>query len=350
MEKSNKPGKQTVGFDLSDKVSTFVVLDSEGQIVTEGKVKTTREAIVRQFAAEACIIALEVGGHSPWVSRLLLELGHEVIVANPREVALIARNQRKTDRLDALRLAQLARVAPDLLSPVRHRSQRAQVDLELLRARDVLVAARTSLINHIRSVAKSLGVRLPVSSSSSFHLKVVEAIPEELRPVEGPLLATLAQLTEQIRDMDRQIEELIQTRYPAARALMEQINGVGPITALAYVLTIEEPGRFKKSRDVGPYLGLTRRQRDSGESMPQLHITKAGDRFLRKLLIQCGHYILGPFGRECDLRQWGLTLADKHGRKRAIVAVARKLAVLMHSLWSTGEVYEPLRRTAAATA
>jgi len=140
--------------------------------------------------------------------------------------------------------------------------------------------------------------------------------------------------------------------YPQTQVL-RQVNGVGPLTSLAFVLTLEEPGRFRTSRAVGPYLGLTPRSRDTGESHPQLHITKAGDIFLRKLLVQCAHYILGPFGKDCDLRRWGLRLAgttSKDQKKRALPATARKLAVLLHQLWLTGEVYQPLREVTKAAA
>lgn len=350
MKKLITSGRRIVGLDLSDKQSTFVVLDRKGQVVEEGKVRNNRCALEKQFSGERCRIALEAGCHSPWISRLFLEMGHEVIVANPRQVALITKNQRKTDRLDALRLARLARVDPQLLSPITHRSQQAQEDLELLRSREQLVATRTMLINHVRAVVKSVGERLPECSGPTFHKKVAPAIPEALRLALEPMLEVIGKVTEKIKAMDKQVVRLMEERYPVARALMEQLNGVGPLTGLAFVLTIEEPGRFLKSRDVGAYLGLTRRQRDSGESTPELHITKAKDAFVRRLLVQCAHYILGPFGRDSDLRRWGLRLVGSSGKKRAITAVARKLAVLMHSLWRTGEIYEPLRQSNALVA
>lgn len=349
MEKPTTLSERIVGLDLSDKQSTFVVLDHTGRVVDEGKVGMSQSALSRQFGSGTARIALETGCHSPWVSRLLTGLGHEVIVANSRQVALISKSHRKSDRLDALTLARLARVDPQLLRPVAHRSQQAQEDLVLLRARDQLVSIRTQLINHTRGVTKALGVRLPRCSAPAFARKVAGFIPESVRPALEPVLAIISQLTEQIQAMDRKVLGLIEERYPVAQAL-QRIHGVGPLTALAYVLTLEEPARFRQSRDVGAYLGLTRRRRDSGESAPQLHITKAGNAFLRRLLVQCAHYILGPFGQDSDLRAWGLSLAARLGRKRAIIAVARKLAVLMHRLWSTGEVYEPLRSRLPAAA
>jgi transposase len=347
MKQGNSIGK-TVGLDISDKVSTFVVLDPRGNVSLEGKVLTKPEALRRTFGGQPRRIALEVGTHSPWISRLLGDMGHEVIVANPRQVALIARNQRKTDRLDAERLARLARFDPELLQPVHHRSRQAQEDLEILRARDQLVSMRTSAINHVRSVVKSVGERLPTCSSDSFATRVEDLIPDGLKLALSFHLKTIASLTKDIRAMDRQVQRITRDRYPAARILQDQVHGVGPLTALAFVLILEDPQRFADSRDAGAYLGLTRRVRDSGESSPSLHITKAGDAFLRRLLIQCAHYILGPFGQDSDLRRWGLALCTRVGRKRGIVAVARKLSVLLHHIWNTGVVYQPFRVVPAA--
>lgn len=343
MSKTIRITGRVVGLDLSDRQSTFVVLDRRGQVVGEGKVATTRAAISCQFGGPCLRIALEAGTHSPWVSRLLGALGHEVIVANPRQLPLIAHSDRKTDRFDALTLARLARLDPQLLRPIHHRTRQAQEDLAVLRARDELVKARTMLVGHVRSVVKSLGERLPSCSAETFPKKVSGALPDSLRPALDPMLAVIASLTVEIRGMDKRILCLIDEGYPVARAFMAQISGVGPMTALGYVLAIEDPGRFRRSRDVGAYLGATPRQRDSGERTPRLHISKAGDALLRRLLVQCAHYILGPFGQDSDLRRWGLRLAGSSSKKRAIVAVARKLAVIMHRLWVTGEVYEPLR-------
>ncbi len=349
MKKSSTRSRTIVGLDLSDKQSTFVVLDRGGKVVEEGKVRTTPSALAQQFRGAPSRIAMETGCHSPWVSRQLSEMGHEVIVANPRQVHLISKSYRKSDRQDALILARVARLDPALLGPVRHRSEEAQVDLALLRSRDALVATRTALVNHVRGSVKSLGERLPGCSAASFHKKVAAHIPAALRLALGPVLASISELTAQIRAIDKEVMRLLK-KYPAARALKEQIHGVGVLTALAFVLTLEDHTRFAKSREVGAYLGLTRKRRESGESEPELHITKAGDPFLRRLLVQCAHYILGPFGRQSDLRRWGMALAARLGRKRAIIAVARKLAVLMHRLWTTGEVYQPLRQLPAQAA
>ena len=195
-------------------------------------------------------------------------------------------------------------------------------------------------------MAKAMGMRLPSCSAESFATKVRQGMPAVLETALSPLLASVAELTKQIDISGRHLEKLAQERYPEAAAL-RQVKGVGPLVSLTYVLTLEDKQRFRRSRDVGAYLGLTARQRESGESKPQLHITKAGDRYLRSLLVQSAHHIMGR-GPDTDLRRWGQRLAgngNKTLKKRAITAVARKLAVLLHRLWVTGEVYEPLRNS-----
>ena len=310
----------------------------------ERALPTSPAALQRKFSAlPRSRLALEVGSHSRWASQLLEGLGHEVLVANARKVRAIYANPRKGDRNDAETLARLARLDPALLSPIRHRSAQAQADLAILRSRDALVRSRTLLINHVRGMVKSFGARLPSCSAECFPSRVVAWLPEALAPTVSPVLETITGLTRQIRSYDRQIEDLCQTRYPQTQALCP-IGGVGALTALAFVLTLEDPGRFAKSRHVGPALGLVPRRDQSGSHDPQLRITKTGDAFLRRLLVGSAQYILGPFGPDCDLRRWGLALAERGGKnakKRAVVAVARKLAILLHHLWITGEAYDP---------
>jgi transposase len=338
----------TIGVDLGDRFSHVAVLDSEGEVVEEARIPTTEPAMRRWFGRIGLArVALEVGTHSRWVDRALRDLGHEVIVANAREVRLIYGGDHKTDRLDAEALARLARLDPALLHGIEHRSEDAHQDLAVIRAREVLVRTRTRLITHVRGAVKSAGSRVPRSSAASFHHKAMEAIPEGLQPALQPLLDQLEQITRQIRDYDRQIATLSAERYPETR-LLTQVPGVGPITALAFVLTLENPNRFKRSRAVGTYLGLCPRTDQSGDKDPQCRITKAGNPMLRRLLVQAAHYQLGPFGPDTDLRRWGLARAERGGRiakRKAVIAVARKLAVLLHRLWVTAEVYEPLRNT-----
>jgi transposase len=335
----------TVGLDLGDRHSHFCVLDAGGEPREQGKVAMSPKDLTAFFARVApARLVLEVGGQSPWVSRLAQTAGLEVIVANPRRVQLITRNERKNDRTDAELLARLGRVDPKLLSPVQHRSAQCQADLAVNRARDVAVASRTALINHVRGAIKSYGQRLPTCSPDSFHKRVPAHLPVDLVPALTPIVQLIGQVSDQIRNFDARIEQLADGRYPDTK-LLRQVSGVGPVTALTYVLTLDNPARVSHSRQVGPYIGLVPRRHDSGACTPQLRITKAGDPALRRLLVIAANYILGPFGPDCDLRRFGQKLAaqgGKNGRKRAKVAVARKLAVLLHHLWKTGEVYDPL--------
>lgn len=335
----------TIGLDLGDKYSEGCVVDASGEVVETFRVRTTQPALDRVLARFGkARVVLEVGTHSPWVSRRVSAQGHGVIVANPRRVRLIAENDSKSDGFDAELLARLGRVDPQLLHPIVHRGEQAQRDLVLLRARDGLVRARTQLINQVRGFAKSLGTRLPRSSTEAFPRRVRCVAAMDLFPGLETMLEMTERLTQEIRAMDREVERLCRERYPETK-LLRQVKGVGPITALCFVLTLEDPNRFQKSRSVGAYLGLRPRQRDSGEQRPQLRITKAGDELLRRLLVSAAHYVLGPFGPDTELRRIGLRLAETGGqaaKKRAVVAVARRLAVLLHRLWVTGEVYQPL--------
>lgn len=335
----------TVGLDLGDRFSQVAVLDADGQLVEESRVATTESALRQRFSGcPRMRIALETGTHSPWVSRVLLECGHEVLVANSRKLRLIYENRRKSDKVDALYLARLARLEPKLLAPVVHRGAAAQKDMALLRSRDAMVATRTLLINHTRGLVKSLGGRLPRCSSGAFQKRVIKSIPQPLEPGLLAVVETIASVTETIKRLEGQLEAMAEQSYPETK-LLRQVVGVGPITALAYVLTIEDPKRFCKSRAVGPFLGLAPGRMSSGDSDPQMRITKEGDPFLRRLLVNAAHYILGPFGPDCDLRRFGSKIASRGGKnakKRALVAVARKLAVLLHHLWRCAEIYEPL--------
>lgn len=341
----------TIGLDVGDRTSRVLAMDAAGASVHEESLRTTSAALQRFFSRyPGARVALEVGTHSPWISRLLQGLGLETIVANARKVRLISHNERKTDRMDAELLARLARVDPALLYPIRHRGATAQADLALLHARDALVRNRTRLINHVRGAVKSLGARLPGCSAAAFAQRAAAHLPAELAPALEPLLAESARLTALIRGYDRRIEALCAKRYPVT-ARLRQVRGVGPLTALAFVLTLEDPARFARSRKVGPYLGLVSRRHDSAEARPQLRISKAGDEFLRRLLVSCAQYILGPFAKDCVLRRHGEAIARKGGKnakKRAVVAVARKLAVLLHALWRSGADYEPDRAQAVA--
>jgi transposase len=341
----------TIGMDLGDRWTHVSVLDGSGQVVEESRVATQPASLRRWLAARSpSRVVLEVGTHSPWVSRIVEEVGHEAVVANARKLRLIYANEGKSDRVDAESLARVGRLDASLLHPIQHRSAGFQADRVLLRSREVLVRTRTALVNHVRGSVKAMGRRLPACTTPAFARRASSELPTELQEALAPVLAVIEELSKRIRAYDRAIGKRAAESYPQAERL-RQVTGVGALTALAFVLCIEDAGRFPRSRTVGAYLGMIPRRSQSGERDPQLRITKAGDEGLRRLLVGSAHYILGPFGPDTDLRRFGLRLAERGGpaaKKRAIVAVARKLAVLLHRLWVTGESYEPLRRANAA--
>jgi transposase len=338
--------KMTAGLDLGDRYSYLCLIDTEnGEMVEEGRLRTTPEAFRRRFSSELPLrIAIEAGTHSPWVSRVLETCGHEVLVANARKLRLIYANKHKTDEVDAENLARLARLDPKLLYPLKHRGEGSQAHMAIIRSRQALVASRTQLVNHVRGAVKSFGARLPKCPARSFHKRAAEHIPEVLLPALEPILEQIGSLTERIRQYDRQLETVSEEHYPET-GLLRQVEGIGTLTALTFVLTLEDPHRFEKSRSVGAYLGLVPATYRSGDRDPQKRISKEGDEMLRKLLVGSAHYVLGPFGSDSDLRRHGQKIASRGGKnakKRAAVAVARKLSVLLHHLWITGELYEPL--------
>ena len=349
MKKSSKtqrgipPGEskpeQVVGLDLGDRFSHYSMLSSTGEMMEEGRIQTTQAALEKQFGSEPRMrIALEAGTHSPWVSRLLKGYGHQVIVANPRKIPTLTGSESKNDRNDAEQLARMASFDPKLLHPIQHRSVERQQDLNLIHTRSVLVRARTMLINAARGLVKSAGGRLPTCSSEALPGKVSAA----QKAVCAPLLDQVAQINQAISAMDKQIDGL-DKKYPEI-GVLRTVPGVGPVVAACYVLTLDSPQAMETNRQAGAYLGLRPRQQQSGNSDPQCRITKTGNTYLRCLLVQSAQYILGRSGPNSELRSWGLKLAasgGKRGKKRAIVAVARKLAVVLLSMWRNRKKFEP---------
>ena len=347
----SKPA-QVVGLDLGDRHSHYCMLSSTGEMMEEGRIQTTLAAMEKHFAGEPRMrIALEAGTHSPWVSRWLKSYGHEVIVANPRKIPTLTKSESKNDRNDARQLARMAAFDPELLHPIEHRSPGRQQDLNLIHTRSVLVRARTMLINSVRGVVKSAGERLAACSSESFPEKVPGAVPPSLKAACIPLLEQIGQMNQAIAAMDKQIEGL-DKKYPEI-AVLRTAPGVGPVVAACYVLTLDNPQAMETNRQAGAYLGLRPRQQQSGDSNPQCGITKTGNTYLRSLLVQSAQYILGRRGPNSELRCWGLKLAasgGKRGKKRAIIAVARKLAVILLSMWRNRKKFEPFPQSAAQLA
>jgi transposase len=339
-----------VGCDVSDKFTELCIVNRAGAVIEARRVRTSKPALVRAIEKHGrARVALEAGTHSRWIQEALAAAGHQVVVANPRQLQLIWKGRKKTDRTDANLLAKLARVDVSLLAPVHHRSRGAQIDLAVLRSRDLLVSVRTRLINHVRGLLKQFGLRVPGCSPEVFVGRANETVPAALEPALRPVLDSLREVNARIGEHDKQVQRLFEASATAQR--LSQVDAVGPITSLAFALTIEDPTKFKSSRIVGSFLGLTPAKDQSGDSDPEKHISKAGNSFLRRLLIQCAHRLLGTFGPDCDLRRWGLALCARGGasaKKRAIVAVARKLAVVLHRIWVTRGSYDPNFKTAAA--
>lgn len=338
----------TVGLDLGDRRSHYCMLSQDGELIEEGRIATSEAGMRQQFQGEPKQrVVMECGTHSPWISRLLSQLGHQVIVANARKLRAISQNESKNDRADAEMLARLANSDPRLLCPIRHRSAERQQDLNLLRARDALVRSRTMLINAARGLVKSAGTRLPACDASCFARRARPALPAALQSAAIPLLDQIAALTEQIRQLDSNIDKLAR-RYPEI-ALLRTAPGVGPIVGAAYVLTLDHADAVSSSRAVGALLGLRPRQSQSGDSDPEQRISKTGNIYLRRLLVQSAQYILGRFGPDSALRRWGLHLAagGRRAKKRALVAVARKLAVILHVMWRTGQSYRAFPQSIA---
>lgn len=343
----------TIGLDLGDKESYMFALCFDGEILFDEPIPSTPEAFEYYFSRlPKARVVLEVGSLSRWASETLEKLGHQVVVANPRRASvLLTAAKRKGDRQDAQGLAMIGRSSPELLAPIKHRGREAHMDLCVVRARDGLVRARSQLVNLARSLVKATGRRLPPCSTPAFSRKAREAVPKELEPAILPLLDQIESLSLQIKRLDKKLEQLCE-KYGETKRL-RQLSGVGPLTALAYILTIEDPRRFQKSRTVGAFLGLAPALWASGESSPELRISKRGDDYLRRLLVSAAQYILGPFGSDSDLKRHGRRIAERGGKnakKRAVVAVARKLAVLLHKLWISDEPYEPLRNSKAQVA
>lgn len=329
----------TVGLDLGDRFSQYCTVNREGEVVETGRIPTTEAALRRHFeGGPGMRVALECGTHSAWIGRLLEQLGHQVLVANTRKLRAITASESKNDRNDAEKLARFAAYDPRLLSPIRHRSAERQRDLDLVHARSTLVRARTMIVNSLRGLVKSAGGRLPGCSTASFQTRAAASMPAALAVAARPLLDQVEALNRGIAEMDRLIEQLA-VRYPEIERL-RSVPGVGPVVAATYVLTLDSKDKIRHSRQAGAFLGLRPRQSQSGDSDPQQRIAKTGNVYLRSLLVQAAQYVLGRFGPDSELRRWGLKLAasgGKRGKKRAIVAVARKLAVILHRMWQTGD-------------
>ena len=338
----------TIGLDLGNKDTQCAVYGSDGARVEERKVTNNREQLTALFTRfPDARIVMEASTSTRWIHNLAVELGHEVVVANPRSIPIITASVKKCDRNDARLLAELGQVRPELLNPIKFRDDRYQAVRALLFARAQLVKQRASLVTFIRSEVRVLGFSLPSCGTKVFVKTCRKMVPTELRLALNPMFDSIDSLSAGVDTYNGHIEELSEGPF-AETQVLRQVHGVGPLVALAFVATIGDPARFEKSRTIGAYLGLVPRMKQSGRLNPDLGITKCGDRYMRSLLVSAATRILAPAGADSDLRRFGERIIGGGGRRaraRARIAVARKLGVLLHRLLCTGEVYEPLRNT-----
>jgi transposase len=339
--------KKTLGLDLGDRRSHYCLVDRRGREIDPAVVETTPSSLKAFFKRmKGARLVIEMSTHACWIADLAEAAGLEVLIANPRSFELLTKSYRKTDARDCQLLADAGRMSPRLLSPIVRRPKQCRVDLAALRARNCLVETRTKLVNHVRGVLKHHALRAPSCSPESFHRKVVAVIPKELEMALLPLVQTIEQLNKQIKSLESQTQTMAKERYPITETF-EAVAGVGQLISSTFAMTIADPNRFPDARTVGAYVGMVSRQDSSGDSNPELSITKAGDGEVRRLMVIAANYIMGPFGPDCDLKRFGLRMIDngrrkgKNAKKRAIIAVARKLAVLLLHLWKTGAKYDP---------
>ncbi len=340
---------ENCGIDLHLKSSEVCVVDESGETSERAKIPTTEKSFVRWFGGrEPMRICIEASGLSPWVGRILAGLGHEIIVANAQRVRLIAESTLKNDKVDAETLARLVRMDPALLCPIRHRREETQRLRGMLRVRRSMVNSRTACLNTARGLLRSFGYRVPGQRPERLaRALTTRKVPEELCRLVAPLVATALELDEKVQALDGEV-------IAAGRAFPEverfqQVPGIGPLVALSYVLCIEDPSRFHGSRDIPSFLGLRPRMRESAERSHFGSITRHGDAEMRRLLVQAAHGCLRS-RQDTELKRWAEQLAGRIGKKKAVVALARKLAVLLHHLWASGEDYQALRQEIAAAA
>jgi transposase len=328
------------GIDLHQDKSEICIIDEDGEVTEKTTVRTTRRALSRYFESRSRMrVVMEAGGSSPWVSRLIEGCGHEKVVCAPRRVRLIAESTLKADAVDAEVLARLVRIDPGFLGSVTHRSEEAQRLRSKLTVRTALVEARTKWINTVKGILRGFGYRVAGGGTRTFPQRVAKLdLPAELREVIEPLLTQLELVTAEIVRREEDLEQVAR-ELPVVEHL-RQIPGVGLIVSLYYVLTVDDPERFRRSRDVAAYFGLRPTMRSSASVSYFGRITREGDSEMRRLLVQAAHGLLRTRTRS-RLQDWAVELAGRRGKGKAVVALARKIAVLMHRLWVTGEVFQP---------
>lgn len=351
---SNITPKFYVGLDVSKKSIEIYILPGNGQDGKSCRINNEPEQIeqfCRNFKEpKNVLMAMESGTDSPWMSELLVDLGFQVVVGNAKKLSLIWRNSDKSDRNDAELLARQARNDLKLFAPIQHQSSKLRAALVMIKMRECAVACRTKMINTVRGTLRSFGADTSDVTVDNFTAKIGRHIPKNLHSAMKEIVNEIRLLQLSIKDYDKKIARLCR-EYPDTRKV-DQISGVGNQTALAFVLILGSTERFFSGGGVGKYFGLTPKRDQSGDVDKQLHITKEGNKLMRKLLVQAAQYVMG-LGPECDLRRFGERIASRGGKiakRKAVVAVARKIAKLMFRLWKYDEVYDPDHKANRKTA
>ena len=309
----------TIGIDLGDVWSDYCTLNEDGEVVDRGRFRTTPPGVEKWFTdLPKARIAMEAGTHSIWVSEQLQEMGHEVIVANVRELRAISHSDRKSDTVDAEKIARYARLDPKILRPISHRTVAQQEALTLIRARNLIVRLRTAAVNSVRGLAKPCGYRLPASSTLCFAKRCMAVLPPGLAQALGPVLQQIAAMTVKIKQYDRTIKGLTETEYPETQALI-QVYGVGQLTALTYVLTLGSKERFRS----GVAVSACAERRHPGPTATG--ITKAG--IYLSLLVECANHVW-PME---ETRQWGLHCSREASSRLASEAGSAASSHLGHA-------------------
>ena len=330
-----------VGLDVSQKNTAICILDASGEVVWQGSVLTTPSAIraqVVKHAAETAKIGMETGPLAVWLYHSLRNLGLDIDCIHARHVhAALSVQLNKTDRNDAHGIAQLVRSG--WYQAIHVKSLACHEQRLVLIAREKLIRMRTGTINQIRGIVKTFGVVLGPGRNSVFEREVERCMEEvgSLKPVVDTLLMTWRHLNEQIRKLEKQLAKSAE-KDPVNRLLMS-VPGVGLLTAVSFKTAIDDPGRFARITDIGPFLGLTPKRYQSGEVNRSAGISKHGNRQTRSLLYEAALSLFKRYGKDTKLARWASELEARVGHKKAVVALTRKLATILLSIWKSGEVF-----------
>lgn len=333
--------KHYVGLDVSMKETFVCVVNQEGKRIKEKSLPTMPCEIHRYLQSlelDIELVGLESGSLSHWLTTELANLGLRVKCIDARHIAaVLSININKTDRNDGRGIADAMRCG--LYKEVRAKNPDQIALGTLLNSRKQIVEQRVQLLNCIRGLLKPFGIRLGALGQTAKSIKLIRAqlpkIPEIASKAIENQLRVLEIVIESIKELDKQVKQ--QVRKESHAELLMSVPGVGPVTALRYLTEICDPSRFRKSKSVGAYVGMTPKQYSSGETHKQGRISKCGPKELRSLLTEAGIVILTRTKSWSKLKAWGLRLQKKHGLKKAAIAVGRKLSVMMHRMLLTGE-------------